>query len=116
MTKKDLPLILAGVGVLYLITRPRTVSATGSTAVVVPAIPGVGSLVTGISGFLSHLLGGGYDTGTQVSTISNPGINPVTNPGVYPSGGGTSGPYDSGDPCDPSSVQYNPDVCTEMGG
>jgi hypothetical protein len=116
MSKKDLPLILTGVGILYLITRSRSTfvgSAYGGSS---PVIPGVGSFVSGFSNLLSNLFGGHYNTGVPVSTISNPGIDPATNPNLYPSGGGTPGPYDSGDPCDPSSVQYNPDICTEMGG
>jgi hypothetical protein len=116
MSKKDLPLIIAGVGILYLLTRSRSSFVGPAYGGSQPVVPGVGSFVSGFSNFLSSLFGGHYDTGVPVSTTSNPGINPVTNPSAYPSGGGTPGPYDSGDVCDRSSVQFNENVCTDMGG
>lgn len=115
MSKKDLPLILAGVGVFYLIiTRSSTSPVFGRP---VPSggagggypMPVVGSLATGISNFLSNLFKG-------PPIVSNPGTDVINTPGAYPSGGGTPGPYDSGDVCDLNSVQFNEQVCTEMGG
>lgn len=41
--------------------------------------------------------------------------NPVTTPSNISQGPATS-PTDTGDPCDTSSVDYNPDLCAEMNG
>lgn len=113
MSKKDLPLIIAGVGVLYLVTRSSSSPAYSGSGTTVPgggvSIPGVGSLVSSISNLIGSFFHGGV-------TVSNPGTDVVNNPGGYPNFVGTPGPPDSGDPCDVRSVQFNADVCTEMGG
>ena len=113
MKKNETVLLIAGVGILYLMSRSS--SAYGSTVPVAGGgtIPGVGSLVTGISNLFSGL----FSSVPPMATPSNPSINPVSSPASYPSTpGATPGFVDSGNPCDPTSVQYNEQICTEMGG
>jgi hypothetical protein len=114
MSKNKLPLIVAGVGVLYLMSRRSPVY--GGAGTTVPgsgaySVPGVGSLVTGLTNFIGSLFHPGV-------TYGNPGINVVSNPGAYPNTPPDYGGYatDSGNPCDSASVQYNPDICAELGG
>jgi|SRR6516165_5804480 hypothetical protein len=115
MKQRDLFFIAAGVGVLYFLTRPSTTYAgpgqvpPNPNVTPVP-IPGVGSLV----GSLSNWLGGIFNPGGTPVSYGNPGINVVTNPGAYPNTPPGNVTYDSGNPCDPASVQYNPDVCAEL--